>query len=59
MLNALIMPLIFLAMLAFVAAAEKGCDWYWGRKRRKARPKYVLSWDRVTVWGKEEKRDAK
>jgi len=34
MLNALIMPLIFLAMLAFVAGAEKGCDWYWGRRRR-------------------------
>lgn len=34
MMNALIMPLLFLAMLAFVAGAEKGCDWYWGRKRR-------------------------
>ena len=34
MLNALIMPLLFLAMLAFVAGAEKGCDWYWGRRKR-------------------------
>ena len=25
---------IFSLMLAFVAGAEKGCDWYWGRKRR-------------------------
>jgi len=32
MLNALIFAGIFLLALAFVAAAEKGCDWYWKRK---------------------------
>jgi hypothetical protein len=37
MLNALIMPLLFLAMLAFVAGAEKGCDLYWRRKEAKRR----------------------
>lgn len=35
MMNAMIFAGIFLLMLAFVAAAEKGCDWYWGRKKKK------------------------
>ena len=35
MLNAMIFVGIFSLMLAFVAGGEKGCDWYWNRKRKK------------------------
>ena len=35
MLNIIIFAGIFLLMLGFVAGAEKVCDWYWNRKRKK------------------------
>lgn len=38
MLNIMIFAGLFLLMVAFVAAAEKGCDWYW--KRRKGGTKH-------------------
>lgn len=33
MMNTMIFVGIFLLMVAFVAAGEKGCDWYWKRRK--------------------------